>query len=459
MPRILPFVLAALALPAAGAAPAGAAELTYVDQDNVVVENLDGSARHALSADGTAARPYALPTADRFGNLAAFQLSPDGAQQEVVYWEGGAGTPVRHRMPRSPGDFTTSPPTSARMQPDALEGAQHVTLGYTFHAFGDPSQPRYGRVEPSFPALSGAQSSATWSDLTWHRERPVVADGGDIYWTGRTQPLIDGGAIGWDLSFAEISADGSKILLRFRVQGSDQSQLGLFAYAGQIGFGDITDGCLIPTGPGFGRAALSRDGQSVAWDDAGGVHLAQADPTRYEGPNGAETCVLAGARTVSPTARMPSFADASTTMPPPPPAPPGGGGGGTPPVGGTTTPGGSSTTTKPGGGSTTTTPGSGGTATTFRLTLPKGVRAAALRRGLAVKATAPGAGKVTLTLRRGRKAIASGSATARTGGTVTVKLKARKGAGRLTGTAKLSATFTPEGGGAKRTRTASLKVR
>jgi hypothetical protein len=78
---------AALATMAIVAAPASAAELTYIDNHNVYVENLDGSARHALSADGTPDRPYALPTADEEGNLAAFQANATTGQQGIAFFQ------------------------------------------------------------------------------------------------------------------------------------------------------------------------------------------------------------------------------------------------------------------------------------------------------------------------------------------------------------------------------------
>lgn len=395
------------------AAPAAAAELTYIDQSNVYVENLDGSARHALSTDGTPARPYVLPTADEQGSLAAFQANATTGQQEIVYWAYGKGTPVRNRMPRSPGDQTTSPPTSARMQPDGAS----VTLGYTFLAFGDPAQPRYGRSNPGSPSLADAQTAIDYTDLTWHRERPVVsrADGA-IYWTGLTQPLFTSAEAGTTLTFAEISEDGTRMLVRRRAAGGSQS-LDLFAYEGQIGFGRVTAGCSIPVGAGFARGALSRDGKSIAWDDAAGVHLTQAEPDRFDGN---DTCIVSGTRTVSATASMPSFSAASTELPPPAPVvttpqPP------APPAGPTTTP------------------------TQLKLSAPGKLKASALRRGVTVNVTAPAAGKLTLALKRGKATVASGSAKASKAGVATVKLKGKRGA-RLVGKLKLTATFTPASG-------------
>src|SRR5690349_14874048 len=98
---------AAVAMTAVASAPAEAVELTYVDRDNVYVGNLDGSARYAVSTDGTSARPYVLPSADEQGSVAAFQASAETGQQQIVYWAYGKSVLIRHRMPRLPGDTTT----------------------------------------------------------------------------------------------------------------------------------------------------------------------------------------------------------------------------------------------------------------------------------------------------------------------------------------------------------------
>ncbi|WP_445149576.1 hypothetical protein [Baekduia sp. Peel2402] len=446
LPIVAATVLVSAALGSA-AAFAGAAEITYIDQNNVYVENLDGSARHALSTDGTPARPYVLPTADEQGSLAAFQANAETGQQEIVYWTYGTGTPQRHRMPRTPGDQTTSPPTSARMQPD---GATAI-LGYTFLSFGDPNQPRHGRTNPNSPGLADAQTSIDYTDLTWFREKPVVArPEGNIYWTGASKVMLTPNTPGMKLTFAEISADGTRVLVRMRLADGTQ-QLGLFAYENDLPpYGDVTSGCALPIGAGFAYGALSRDGKSVAWDDAAGVHVAQADPYQFDADS---NCVLAGSRTVSSTARMPSFSEATTTAPAPAP---GGGGGTTPPGGGggggtITTPGGSTgTPQKPGGPDSTTTK-------TFKITLPSSLKAISLRRGLSLKATTPGAGRLTITLKRGSRTLASGTATVRGAGSVKVRLTSKRGA-RLAGRATLAATFTPKGGKATR-KTATVQVR
>lgn len=90
-----------------------------------------------------------------------------------------------------------------------------------------------------------------------------------------------------------------------------------------------------------------------------------------------------------------------------------------------------------------------------RFTLPR-VTVAALRRGLTVKVTAPAAGRVTVTLRRRRATIASGSIRARRVGSVSIRLGsvAAKHAARLAG-ARLTLTV----GAGGRTATRTVRVR
>ena len=92
-----------------------------------------------------------------------------------------------------------------------------------------------------------------------------------------------------------------------------------------------------------------------------------------------------------------------------------------------------------------------------KLTVPGKLKASALRRGVTLTATAPAAGKLKLTLKRGKRTVATGAATAKAAGTIKVKLKAKQGA-KLTGTTKLTATFTPKAGKPTTTK-ATIRVR
>ncbi|MDW5597173.1 hypothetical protein VSS74_22695 [Conexibacter stalactiti] len=88
---------------------------------------------------------------------------------------------------------------------------------------------------------------------------------------------------------------------------------------------------------------------------------------------------------------------------------------------------------------------------------------AALRGGLAIKVGAPGAGKVSATLKRGKTTVGGGSARVRKGGTVALKVRFSKAGARSlkkAKTAKLTLTvrFTPKSGGGARVSTSAVTL-
>jgi hypothetical protein len=176
---------------------------------------------------------------------------------------------------------------------------------------------------------------------------------------------------------------------------------------------DSQNSCLLP-GTNVTGVSLLQDASLVAYKDDGGAKVAGV-PTF----SGVDTCVLSSpAVTISPTGSSPSLgpidADAlyAARNPVAPPV--------TPPL--------------PGGGAGPLTPGAGNG---LSVVLAKGAKAAALgkRTGLPVVVTVPRAGLVTVTLkvaasklkRKGKPiVIATGKATAKKAGKLTVRLKATK---------------------------------
>ncbi|HST43131.1 MAG TPA: calcium-binding protein [Conexibacter sp.] len=90
---------------------------------------------------------------------------------------------------------------------------------------------------------------------------------------------------------------------------------------------------------------------------------------------------------------------------------------------------------------------------------------AALRSGLSLEVGAPGAGKVSATLKRGKTTVGGGSARVRKGGTVALKVRFSKAGARVVkqgrGAKKLTlmVRFTPKGGGAARVSTAAVTLK
>ncbi|WP_445149574.1 calcium-binding protein [Baekduia sp. Peel2402] len=124
-------------------------------------------------------------------------------------------------------------------------------------------------------------------------------------------------------------------------------------------------------------------------------------------------------------------------------------------------------TTTPGGKQPTTTPGT--SASKVKVSVPVAFTARTLKakRGRTLKVTVPGRGKVTLTLARGAKGsggtAATGSASAKAAGTISVRLAARTSAQRRRvrkGTYRLTVRFTPATKGASAAKVVkTIKVR
>lgn len=95
-----------------------------------------------------------------------------------------------------------------------------------------------------------------------------------------------------------------------------------------------------------------------------------------------------------------------------------------------------------------------------KVTIARTVRAAALRKGLAVKVQASSGAKLALTLSAKGKVLAKGSATAERAGTVTVRLKGTAALKRVKGTVKARLELTATGTGlAKTERSLTVRVR
>jgi Ca2+-binding RTX toxin-like protein len=118
----------------------------------------------------------------------------------------------------------------------------------------------------------------------------------------------------------------------------------------------------------------------------------------------------------------------------------------------------------PGGSGGGTAPGTGGQAGRLALTVGAVSRSAALRRGIPVTVSVPGAGRLAGTAREGRRSVAAGAAKARRAGKATLRLTVgkrgraalrRHGRHRLT----VTVTFRPAAGGKAITATRALTIR
>jgi hypothetical protein len=190
--------------------------------------------------------------------------------------------------------------------------------------------------------------------------------------------------------------------------------------------------CTLPADGVAEDVSLSQDASRIAWTDNGGLKVAGTPTTA------ADPCVLTAAPvTLSATGESPSIgaANVAAFLPPAPPPPP------------------TSTSTPP----PTSPPGTAPTAA-LTLTVPAKLTAKSLGKGFGVKVKVGAPGKVTITATVKKRVIATGSATAKTAGTVTVKLKlnaaGKKQRKRLKGA---KATLKVTHGGTTVTRTVKLR--
>ena len=436
----------------AAAAPAHAAGIVYADKGNVWVATPDGSVNRALTTDGTAdtpsydqapqgelVGPYNFPSADDTGRIISTRyrygdgtgnffwkfIGPDGAHiaSNIVsmYQCGSATGPLG--------------PFDARISRDG---------GYV--AFSFFCGARYVGLNPTQTWL---QDTPSWSGerVSWAGTQLVAGRSGTAYaQQADGAPLTDswspwiGGDADETIGRVEVARGGGRMLIESTVGETQSLVFGTFEGGVPSETGAVR--CKVPTAPARKDAVddpesffatWSPDGSMFAWSDSEGVKVA-AVPDLTAPQNGeGQTCSLPSPpRVLSATGETPSFTAYTW-------ASPSTGGGGTAPGGGTT-PGG-------GDGGTSGDPTQPAAAGALSGTLPASVKAAALAKGVRLRLTVPGAGRLVATAtvprslakRLGVKGtrVASGSAAPSARGSATVKLrlatKVRRRANRLRG--------------------------
>ncbi len=283
----------------------------------------------------------------------------------------------------------------------------------------------YKQIGKQYPTLFGGDRVVAAVDRTW----AGVQDTGGVGSTTFVDWLNVAGAplVGVRIQRTDVAASGT--VVAFEVTDGNQTVewIGVApvsAIGGTVGAGD----CFLPTDGNATSPSLSQDGSAIAWKDSGGVKVGGIPDF-----SGAEPCVLTRpAVTIAAGGRFPSIgAMSAAAIRAARSGSPGGGTGG-------------GTDDEPGGG-TDDEPAS----KPLIVTLPTKVTAAELtsKAGLPVKVTVPAGGKIAVTASvpasrlglKGNKAvvIATGSASPRSAGQVSVKLrlnaKGRKYRKRLRG--------------------------
>ena len=447
------------------AAPAHGAGIVYADKGNVWVATPDGSVNRALTTDGTETTPgydeapkeqlvgpYHFPSADDTGRVIATRYRyGDGTANFFWKFVGPDGSHIASNIVSmyqcgSP----TGPlgPFDARIAPDG---------GYV--AFSFFCGARYVGLNPTQTWL---QDAPEWSGerVSWAGSQLVASRSGTAYaQQAGGAPLTDswspwvGGDEGETIGRVEVARGGGKMLIESTVGGTQSLVFGTFTGGVPSDNGAVR--CKVPTAPARKDAVddpesffatWSPDGTMFAWSDSEGVKVAPVPDLGAPANGEGQTCTLPAApKVLSATGETPSFTAYTWSNPAT-----GGGGGGTP--------GGGGETTAPGG--ETTNPPAAGVLTG---TLPPSVKAAALAKGVTLRLTVPGAGKLVATAKAKGRTVASGRAAVTAAGPATVKVrlpaKARKRAKRLRGKKLLlKVVFTPAVGQAS-TLQRTVKVR
>ena len=317
-------VVAGLMAGAWCASPARAAVLTYVDQDQVWVSTVDGTAKHAITSNGTADHPWSSPTSDDQGRILA-------ARDTFLFLMDQTGATLPNGMnlaPQGPCGSTIGP-AGAQIAP----AGDWVAFWYFCNTYYPSSNiaPHVALALPQTFTLAGNQADwSDWDSPTWFGHRLVVSDGFKLF----LQPAASdppaptapefGYAFAADdalaLTRGVIARDGRHVLIDARPQANNDDQLELARLP--AGPPASTDGvtnyidqlCRVPTAGKPLWGSFSPDGSLIAWSDDGGVKV-MSTPT-YSGTG---DCATAGSPTViSSTGRQAAFgggAFATTSAP------------------------------------------------------------------------------------------------------------------------------------------------
>ncbi len=381
---------------------ARAAEVAYVDGDQIWVSTLDGQQKRSLSGPSPDERQWReVAQADdgtilgvrreggKMGTFNATQLwGPDGAT--IGY--GALTAPT--------GRTTYAFPVTLDLTPDgksAVYGyanSSGIGLGQTFefgtYAAGSSAwyiQP-FDITSVEAGTLAGRRVVGIGGTVVYVQDDAS----GDPYSMSFT-PWFDAGGIGADVDRVEVAATGTVAAVEVGDPGSQQVAMIPF---GSLGGPLPVDGsdCFLPTQGDATDVSISQDATTMAWHDNRGVVVA-GTPVWFPSVS-ISTCNLSRPPVViSPTGTMPSIGGSTAAI---------AAAAGSPAVGG----------------------GDKGGGAPKVIGLAKKLKAAALVRGIVLTVQVAAPGKVTATGKVGGKTVARASAKAKRAGKVTLRLKATK---------------------------------
>ena len=428
--RLVIAVLAALVVIAAAPGAAGAASIAYIDNGEVWLSSLDGTQKVRLATPvvnpGGETEKWLAVAASDGGRIVAARNVPGKIARFSWFkvWEPNGTSTVEGPLNAPSGWAIYVYPLGF----DVTADGSHMVYGYSNSGSCCPISFAQGTyVRPVTNSSLDPINVSGEEHPTLFGNRMIAHTGGAVnvqdtsgapYGTDFT-PWIDVSGTGLDLRRTDVAANGQLAALELEQWNGGTQEIGKIAVLAIQGvdqaptFPAAVD-CFMPTAGVATDTSLSPDATRIAWTDDGGLKVAGAPTTA------ADPCALTSPPVViSPTASQGAIGGADIApFLPTSGGPPGGG----PPPGGS-----------PSGAPVA--------------TVPKKVTVKALARaaGLSIKVKVSRAGKVKISgsvpakvLTGSRSVVvATGSATAKRAGTVTVKVRltkaARKKRSRLKG--------------------------
>ena len=385
---------AALVAPAA----ASAASVAYIDNGNVWVSSLDGTQKKQLTGDG-----FWREVAQSDGGRIVGVRRLDGQSARlatIALWEANGSKAFDGFLPAPGGWQLYAYPLSVDVSADG----KFLVYGYSNSSYNPalfPNPYTFERghylISLSGPTILDPLKTTGKEWPTFAGLRVVAHSGGQVAVQkaavapagSEFDPWLDP-IPGYDLGRTDVAANGRIAALEMDKFDNSTQTAGFIDMTPVNALGDTNvppGSCVLPT-QGFAKnVSLLQDATRVGWQDQGGVWVAGAPNFLGNGPPssvpGNTTCVLTSPPVlISATGTYPSIGGANVADMIPAP-----GGSPTPP----TSPATPTTPTGPGGSTPVTVP------TVLSVKLPVSTRIAALRRGLAVRVSAPRAGLVTVT--------------------------------------------------------------
>jgi hypothetical protein len=397
---------------------AGAASIAYIDGGEVWLSSLDGTQKVRLAApvvngEGITEKWLAVAASDS-GRIIAARNVPGRISRFSWFkvWEPNGTSTVEGPLNAPSGWTVYVYPLGF----DVTADGAHMVYGFSNSSGCCPinfAQGFYVRPVTNSsldPIVVSGQEEPTLfgSRVIAHSGATIsVQSAATTYGTDFT-PWLDTTGTGLELRRTDLAANGQLAALELEQWNGGSQEIGKIAVVSTQGVDQAPTfavDCFVPASGIAKDVSLSADATRIAWTDGQGLKVAGAPTTA------ADPCALTAPPVViSPSASQGAIGGANVApfLPAAPPAPP--------PTGGS-----------PSGGAKPV------------ATVPRRVTTKALARakGVPIKVRVAGAGKIKLSGKVGRRVVATGSATAKRAGTVTVRLRltaaARKKPKRLKG--------------------------